>query len=123
MKPISTPLFVNKKNLASTLLVACLCLAATLAVASPPESSSLGEGRLRGMEDFQRIIDTRCTVCHTRERVDAALREGRSLESLQEMMLQRGAVLTDQDKSVLGTFWGIPLKELKPGQPPAGGTH
>lgn len=124
MRPISIPSCANKVGHSRKLLVCVLFLLAGVpAWASPLEPSSLAESRLRGMEDFQRIIDTRCTLCHSRERVDAALRQGRSLESLQELMIQRGAVLSDQDKSVLGTFWGVPLKELKPAVPPAGGTH
>ncbi len=32
----------------------------------------LGAHRMRGMDEFQQVIDSRCTVCHTRERVDIA---------------------------------------------------
>jgi hypothetical protein len=71
----------------------------------------LGAHRLRGMNEFQQVIDTKCTVCHTRERVDIAIKKRQVLEKIQQRMLERGAVLSESDKRVLGTFWGSPLKE------------
>lgn len=87
-----------------------LWLAATPAVAV----EDLGAHRFRGMDEFQRVIETKCTVCHTRERVDIAIKKRQDLEKLQQRMLERGATLSEQDKSVLGTFWGSPLKETQP---------
>lgn len=74
----------------------------------------LGAHRFRGMEEFQEVIEKRCTVCHTRERVDIAIRKRRSLEKLEQQMTERGAVLTERDREVLGTFWGSPLKPQRP---------
>lgn len=71
----------------------------------------LGAHRMRGMDEFQQVIDTRCTVCHTRERVDIAIKKRQDLEKIEQRMLERGAVLSESDKQVLGTFWGSPLKE------------
>jgi hypothetical protein len=72
---------------------------------------NLGAHRIRGMDEFQRVIETRCTVCHSRERVDVAIKEQQDREKIEQRMLERGAVLTERDKQVLGTFWGNPLKE------------
>jgi hypothetical protein len=71
----------------------------------------LGAHRMRGMDEFQQVIETRCTVCHTRERVDIAIKKREELEKIEQRMLERGAVLSESDKRVLGTFWGSPLKE------------
>jgi cytochrome c peroxidase len=71
----------------------------------------LGAHRMRGMDEFQQVIDTKCTVCHTRERVDIAIKKRQDLEKIQKRMQERGAVLSESDKRVLGTFWGSPLKE------------
>lgn len=75
----------------------------------------LGAHRFRGMGEFQRVIDDRCTICHTRERVDAAIKKRRNLEHIQRRMLEQGAVLTERDKAVLGTFWGSPMKKKPAG--------
>lgn len=69
------------------------------------------------MTEFQQILDERCTVCHTRERVDAAIRDQQDMEKLQRQMEERGAILNERDKAVLGTFWGTPLKERQPPTP------
>jgi mono/diheme cytochrome c family protein len=82
-----------------------------LTVAAPASAQLTETGSI---DDFQRIIDTRCITCHTRERVDMAIRQGRSFQEIQQLMLARGAVLTEKDKDVLGTFWGNPMK--KPGE-------
>ena len=57
------------------------------------------------------VLLQRCTTCHDLERVGLALEQGRSLSEIQAAMLSRGAVLSDQDKQTLGTFWGPPTRE------------
>jgi len=93
-----------------------LPLAALLLLFLAPASTAaavenLGAHRMRGMDEFQRVIETKCTVCHTRERVDIAIKKRQDLEKIEQRMLERGAVLSEGDKQVLGTFWGNPLKE------------
>jgi len=78
---------------------------------SPGAVENLGAHRLRGMDEFQQIIDSKCSICHTRERVDKAIRNRENLERIEQQMIDRGAVLSERDKSVLGTFWGDPLKK------------
>ena len=60
--------------------------------------------------EYRSVLDARCTGCHTLEKVEAAMRENRSFDALAKMMLKRGAVLTEADHKVLGTFWGEPLR-------------
>ncbi|PLX84834.1 MAG: hypothetical protein C0617_06380 [Desulfuromonas sp.] len=55
-----------------------LALAGT-AFAQAPQVDHLGAHRFRGMEEFQQVIDARCTICHTRERVDIAIKKRRAL--------------------------------------------
>jgi hypothetical protein len=66
--------------------------------------------RLPGNDEFQGTIENRCTICHTRGRVDKALGEGENLDDLLQRMIERGAILSERDRNVLGTFWGSPLK-------------
>lgn len=93
------------------LALLALCLLLPAAAFAVPAVEDLGAHRMRGMDEFQRVIDTRCTVCHTRERVDIAIKRRQGLEKIERRMLERGAVLSENDKQVLGTFWGDPLKE------------
>lgn len=93
--------------LPGTLLVALL--AAMPAGAAVPAAPAEAQ-RFEGGATFQEIIETRCTLCHTRERVDAAIRNQADLETLLRRMIERGAIISERDHKVLGTFWGSPLK-------------
>lgn len=61
-------------------------------------------------QDFDQVINTQCVKCHTRERIDAAIKRGDKIEEILEKMLRFGVKLNERDRSVLGTFWGQPLK-------------
>jgi hypothetical protein len=65
---------------------------------------------LPGNDEFQGTIEARCTICHTRDRVDAAIGQQVDLDALLQRMIERGAILSERDQKVLGTFWGSPLK-------------
>ena len=60
--------------------------------------------------EYRSVVQARCTGCHNLDRIEQAMRENRSFEALTKMMLDRGAVLTEADHKVLGTFWGKPLR-------------
>lgn len=94
-----------------SLALAALCLLWTGTAWATGGVEDLGAHRMRGMDEFQRVIETRCTVCHTRERVDVAIKKRQDIEKIEQRMRERGAVLSERDKQVLGTFWGNPLKE------------
>ena len=115
MKPISTRLSVSK---ALPVVALLLVLAGVPALAGV--SAVSGEvHRLEGGATFQEIIEARCTICHTRERVDAAIRSQADLDALLQRMIERGAIISERDHKVLGTFWGSPLKsENPPATPP-----
>lgn len=105
-------MFVSKTAVLSGLL---------LALVLPPAASAAVRGEpldlesIRNEHALQQVIDSRCIVCHTRERVDAAVREGRDMMQIQREMEERGAILSVEDKKIMGTFWGSPLKT--PGKP------
>lgn len=62
-------------------------------------------------KEYQEIIEKRCTLCHTQERIETAIREGRDMNEILSKMMKMGATLTEQEQKVLGTFWGSPMKE------------
>jgi len=97
--------------MSKTLTLVAIGLLIIAPASATGEVKDLGAHRMRGMDEFQRVIETRCTVCHSRERVDVAIKKQQDMEKIEQRMLERGAVLTEQDKKVLGTFWGNPMKE------------
>ena len=98
------------------LLLAGLLLLPVTAIAVPGAVHDVH--RLPGNNEFQSTIENRCTICHTRGRVDKALGQEEDLDALLQRMIERGAILSERDRNVLGTFWGSPLKEDKPASPP-----
>ena len=94
--------------LRNLLLLACLTGLPLTAVA---DSGAVHDPhRLVTSEDFQETIEARCTICHTRERVDQALSGDEDLDALLQRMIERGAIVNEKDRNVLGTFWGSPTK-------------
>lgn len=110
MKPISIPLSVNKRLAAWLLAGLALTAPAMAAVSSQPTGAVPAEGAAA----FQETIEARCTVCHSRERVDEAIRAQKDLTPLLQHMIERGAIISERDRKVLGTFWGSPLKGETP---------
>jgi len=60
--------------------------------------------------EVNRIINTRCTGCHSRQRIDQALAAGRDLNEIQQKMIRFGARLSPKEQSVLGIFRGSAMK-------------
>ena len=65
---------------------------------------------LPGSDELQSTIEARCTICHMRDRVDAEMGLLVDIDTLLQRMIERGAILSERDQKVLGTFWGSPLK-------------
>jgi len=89
-------------------LLICLMLLSVPALAVA--STDRDVHRLPGNDEFQGTIEARCTICHTRARVDDAIGQEAELDTLLQRMIERGAILSERDQKVLGTFWGSPLK-------------
>ena len=102
--------------LQSLLLLAGLLLLPVTAIAVPGAVHDVH--RLPANDEFQNTIENRCTICHTRGRVDKALGQEEELDVLLQRMIERGAIISERDRNVLGTFWGSPLKEEEPASPP-----
>lgn len=96
----------------SLTLLVTLALALPAAWAGASDRQHLGAHLMRDGTEFQGVIERRCISCHTRELVEEAV-TGKQLEDIQRHMIERGAVLSEQDKKVLGTFWGEPLPGKK----------
>lgn len=105
-------MFANRGVLALLLLAAggLLVLAAPCVAVEPAADPH----RVISSSEFQETIEGRCTACHNRDRVDQALGRGEDLDSLLQKMIERGAILNERDRSVLGTFWGSPVSGDRP---------
>ncbi len=55
--------------------------------------------------EFQKILDTKCSKCHVRARVDQAMAEHRNMLEIQERMIKHGAELNSHEQQVLGIFF------------------
>ena len=82
-----------------------LLLALTLFI-----SSSVLAADPNDPKEYADIIKNRCTLCHTQERIETAIKEGQDMNQILIKMMQMGAKLTEQEQKMLGTFWGEPLK-------------
>jgi hypothetical protein len=52
-----------------------------------------------------RLIDEKCLGCHNRQKIDAAVKQRKSMEKIMRQMEEKGVTLTDADRQVLGHFW------------------
>ena len=84
-----------------TLLAFLVLSASTVALAADSGS----------VEEYRRIIETRCSGCHEANRIERAMLNGDNINEILNKMQRMGAELTPRDKDVLGIFWGSPLKE------------
>jgi hypothetical protein len=61
--------------------------------------------------DANDVVDAKCKSCHSRQRVDAAVKEKKSVQDVVKKMELKGVHLTDNEKEVLGIFWKTPFKQ------------
>lgn len=54
---------------------------------------------------FQKILNSKCSTCHSRVRIDQALTEKRDMMKIEKRMLRNGAELTRREQQVLGIFF------------------
>lgn len=54
-----------------------------------------------GMLDGNALVDERCTVCHTRERIDAAVKDEAGWTETVDRMISHGAVLSDEERAAV----------------------
>jgi ABC-type xylose transport system permease subunit len=102
-------MYVNDRSRSILLVLAGLLVFSGLAFAVTGAPRDVH--RLPGNDEFQSTVEARCTICHTRARVDEARGQQIELDALLQRMIERGAILSERDQKVLGTFWGSPLKE------------
>ena len=56
-------------------------------------------------EQGLKVIEEKCLVCHNRKRIEEAAASRQDMEKIQRQMEQKGVVLSDKEKQVMGVFW------------------
>jgi len=100
-------MFANKRK--QVLVVSASVIAGALFLSSLGTADDFGSD-----PEVKKVLEQRCTTCHTLERVGIAMEQGRNLEGIITAMQQRGAVLSSRDRQILGTFWGSPTRDHSP---------
>ncbi len=82
-----------------------------VALAAAP---ALAQQDVRGVkppEPALKVIEEKCLICHNKKRIDAAIRERKDMEKILRRMEKKGAVLTENERRVMGHFrYEKPLK-------------
>jgi hypothetical protein len=53
----------------------------------------------------QGVIDEKCTRCHSRKVIDAAIFANKDMQKVQLEMEKKGAKLNANEREVLGIYW------------------
>ncbi|MCM2357791.1 MAG: hypothetical protein NDI77_06560 [Geobacteraceae bacterium] len=103
-----------RKLLPSGMLI--LLIAPLLAV---PAAAQEEVRKVKPAQPALKVIEEKCLVCHNRKRIDEAVQERKDLEKILRRMEQKGVVLTESERRVMGHFWPQqPLKGKKGETPP-----
>ncbi len=82
----------------------------TVSISTAAENSSQAGSNLGNVRggDFKKahgIIEAKCTQCHSKDKIDAALSSGKDMVKIQKEMEKRGAALNSKERDVLGIYW------------------
>jgi uncharacterized membrane protein len=77
--------------------------------------SNMGNVRGGDVKAAQGIIESKCTNCHSRKIIDAAIFTNKDMQKIQQEMEKKGAKLEANERDVLGIYWKQqnPLKKNK----------
>ncbi|HBA72692.1 MAG: hypothetical protein A2X82_10435 [Geobacteraceae bacterium GWC2_55_20] len=78
----------------------------------PNTATKLGNVKGGDFKQAHSIISSKCSTCHSINKIDLALSAGKDMSKIQLEMEKRGAKLNTKEREVLGIYWkqGKPLK-------------
>lgn len=82
-----------------------LLMTAVLAFCCAPSFAAEKAAETIDYVEFQKILDTKCSKCHTRSRIEEAMAQGKAFKPIQEQMSKLGVALSDRERDVMGVFW------------------
>ena len=99
----------------SLLLIVTLCSTAVWGKEMPQGVTNMGNVRGGDVQAANSVIDTKCTRCHSRKVIDAAIFANKDMQKIQHEMEKKGAKLNANEQEVLGIYWKQqnPLKQSK----------
>jgi len=68
-------------------------------------ATNLGNVNGGNFKQAHSIITSKCTTCHTKDKIDIALSAGKDMSKIQLEMEKRGAKLNTKEREVLGIYW------------------
>jgi len=68
-------------------------------------NSNLGSVTGGDIKKAHVILESKCTACHTKDKIDLALSSGKDMNEIQKDMEKKGAILSTNEREVLGIFW------------------
>lgn len=107
MKPVNIALI--------TAILTYLAASLLQAAEQAPMVRNMGNVRGGDVREAHRIIEKKCTACHSSQLIDAALASSKDMLRIQREMEKRGASLNANERNVLGIYWKQqnPLKQAK----------
>jgi hypothetical protein len=87
------------------LMVFTCCFCTVTSIPAAEQRSDLGNVTGGITTQAQAIIEKKCTVCHSKDKIDIALSSGRNMSLIQKQMVRKGARLNSNEREVLGIFW------------------
>lgn len=95
--------------------LACVAICSTSVLAAPETVKNMGNVRGGDSAHARRIIDQKCTACHSGKIVEAAIFANKDMLKIQKEMEKKGAKLDASERDVLGIYWKEqnPLKQPK----------
>ena len=92
-----------------------LCATPLMAAVAPQGVTNMGSVLGGDVKAAHSVIESKCTRCHSRKVIDAAIFANKDMPKIQQEMEKKGANLNANEQDVLGIYWKQqnPLKKSK----------
>jgi len=92
-----------------------LCATPLMAAVAPQGVTNMGSVLGGDVKAAHSVIESKCTRCHSRKVIDAAIFANKDMQKIQQEMEKKGANLNANERDVLGIYWKQqnPLKKSK----------
>lgn len=99
----------------SVLLFLALCSTLLWAAEAPLGVTNMGNVRGGDFQAAHKVIEQKCTKCHSGIIIDAAISADKDMLKIQQDMEKKGATLNASERDVLGIYWKQqnPLKKSR----------
>jgi uncharacterized membrane protein len=105
---------MNTKN-AAVLAGLMMCATSAVAAVAPQGVTNMGNVLGGDVKAANTVLESKCTKCHSRKVIDAAIFANKDMQKIQQEMEKKGAKLNTNEQDVLGIYWKQqnPLKKDK----------